>query len=375
MTQEILNDYRPYYDSEVPAAVQRIARNVIFSEIVKYVFPNENLDDFIAEFKQIKTVDEFQDKVMSCAIGNIVKHTINDLTYDGIENFSNERPCMQIANHRDIVLDSAILQAILHRNHLNTAEITFGSNLMKPEIVVDIGKINKMFKIVRGGTAREAFINLLNVSEYMRYAITEKKQSTWISQRNGRTKDGADKTDVAMLKMLALSSKKDFVENINELNITPIVVSYEYEPCDFMKTREIYISRRQMYIKQPDEDLMSILHGIQQWKGNMHYVFCKPISVEELELCAALPHSERFKKLASIIDERIYNGYKLWKTNYIAYDRLENTTKFTEKYSSEDKLNFENYMNERLSKIDGDKNELKQIFLGIYANCVKVKNR
>ncbi|MDR0811055.1 MAG: acyltransferase [Paludibacter sp.] len=371
MTEDIYNDYRPYTDSEVPAAIERIAENILFAEIVKYVFPDRNINDFIAEFKRIQTVAEFQHKIMSPAIGSVVNQTINNLSHTGLDYLSNAVSCMQIANHRDIVLDSAVLNLILHRNGLNTSEITFGSNLMNPPIVVDIGKINKMFKIVRGGSPRELFTNSLNVSEYMRYAITEKRQSTWIAQRNGRTKDGCDKTEVGVLKVFAMSSKKDFVENLNELNITPIAVSYEYEPCDFMKTRESYISRRQTYTKQPGEDLLSILNGIKQYKGDVHYAVCQPITREELENCAKFPHAERFKVLAMIIDNRIYEGYKLFKTNYIAYDIRENGNQFVEHYTAEEREKFVTYMENGLQKLEGDTKELRQIFLGIYANPVK----
>jgi len=370
LTSEILDDYRPYNDSEVPAAVHRIAQDALFPHIVKFIFPEKDLKGFLEEFKQIKTVNEFQVNIMNKAIGKIVEKTITNLSYAGVEALTNEKNYMFVSNHRDIVLDSAILQTILYANDVKTTEITFGSNLMNPQIVVDIGKINKMFKIVRGGTAREIFINAQRVSEYMRYAITEKRCSTWIAQRNGRTKDGYDKTEIGVLKMFAMSSKKDFVDNLDELNITPITVSYEYEPCDFLKTREVYISRQQQYVKQPGEDLSSILNGIKQYKGNVHYTICKPITREELESCAKFPNSERFKILAEIIDNRIYGGYKLFKTNYIAFDILENGTRFSEYYTPEEREKFIVYMENGLSQLEGDKKELQQIFLEIYAGSV-----
>ena len=373
LTPEILDDYRPYNDSEVPVAIERIAENVLFPEIIKHVFPNRNCNEFINEFKKIKTVDEFQGKIMSYAIENVINQTVTNFSYEGIDNISNEKPSMLISNHRDIVLDSAMLQVLLHKNGLNTSEITFGSNLMHPQIVVDIGKLNKMFKIVRGGTVREIFINSQRVSEYMRHAITEKRQSTWVAQRNGRTKDGCDKTEVGVLKMFAMSSKNDFVNNLNELNITPIAVSYEYEPCDFMKTREIYISRRQQYVKQAGEDLLSILNGIKQQKVSMNYSICKPITREELENCAKFSHSERFKVLAVIIDNRIYDGYKVFKTNYITHDILNKKSDFTDFYNQNDYEKFIAYMNDGLGQIDGDRKELQKIFLEIYANPIDNK--
>jgi len=370
LSTEILDDYRPYNDNEVPAAVHRIAQDVLFPKIIQFVFPDKDFNTFLEDFKKIKTADEFQEKVMDKAIRSIVEKTITNLSYIGIEKLTNEKSYMFISNHRDIVLDSAILQTILLGNGIKTSEITFGSNLMRPQIVVDIGKINKMFKIIRGGTARETFINSRNVSEYMRYAITEKRQSTWIAQRNGRTKDGMDKTEIAVLKMFAMSSQKPFIENLEELNITPIAISYEYEPCDFLKTKEIYISRRQAYQKAPEEDLNSILQGIMQFKGNTHYTICETITPEELYKCAELPHSERFKELANIIDKKIFAGYKLWKTNYIAHDVLHKNSQFSNFYGKDEREKFIEYMHKGLSLLDGDNNELREIFLKIYANSV-----
>ncbi len=370
LTPEVLDDYRPYYDSEVPEAIQRIAQDVFFPQIIQFLFPEKKFNIFLEDFKTISTVDEFQEKIMFKAVEKIINLTISKVTYTGLEHLSNNKTYMFIANHRDIVLDSAILQAIFVNKNLKTSEITFGSNLMKPQFVVDIGKLNKMFKIIREGKGREVFVNSLNVSKYMRYTITTKQESTWIAQRNGRTKDGNDITEMAVLKMFAMSSKKPFIENLLELNITPVTVSYEYEPCDFLKAREVYLSRKNTYIKESGEDLNSILQGIKQFKGNTHFSICKTITESELAECTKFTSSNRFKELARIIDNKIYSGYKLWKTNYIAHDILHNDEQFTSFYSQKEKEDFIEYMNTGLSAIVGDFQELKEIFLGIYANPV-----
>ena len=177
---------RPYNDNEVPSAIERISENAYFPEVVKYLFPDTDVRVFTENFKKIQTADEFQIKIMDKAIHAILKKTAENLSYGGFDALSNEKNYMYISNHRDILLDSAILQIILFKYKLKTSEITFGSNLMSSQFVIDIGKTNKMFKIVRGGTLREIFNNSLEVSQYMRYAITQKKQSTWIAQRNGR---------------------------------------------------------------------------------------------------------------------------------------------------------------------------------------------
>lgn len=364
-------DVRPFNDIEVPDAIKRISENVFFPEVVKYLFPDVDIRSFSQQFKQIQTIDDFQTEIMYKVIPAILKHTTTMFSHSGAEKLTNDMNYMFVSNHRDIMLDSAILQIVLHESGIKTSEITFGSNLMKGQFVIDIGKMNKMFKIERGGTIREIFMNSLRVSQYMRYAITQKKESTWIAQRNGRTKNGNDKTDDAVLKMFAMSSKAPFVENMAELNITPISISYEYEPCDFLKTREIYISRNKEYIKEPEEDFLSILHGIKQWKENINLTICDTITKEELEHCDTFTNKDKFRELAQIMDRKIYANYKLWKTNYIAHDMLNNSNTFSSYYSKEEKDNFVDYMIEGLKNIDGNMEELQEIFLGIYASPVR----
>jgi acyltransferase family protein len=366
-----LDEYRPYYDNEVPEAVARIASDSLFEPIVRYVFPNEDYKGFVDDFRRIASVDDFQAKVMDKAIGNIVRATAADLSYSGIDLIDPKKSYTYISNHRDIVLDSAILQTIFYANNIKTSEITFGSNLMRPQIVVDIGKINKMFKIIRGGTAKEIFVNSQNVSDYMRYAITHKNESTWIAQRNGRTKDGDDKTQVAVVKMLAMSSDKPFADNLAEMNIAPIAVSYEYEPCDILKTREIYLSRKNgSYTKTANEDINSIITGVTQYKGRIHYTICPPIEADELARYDSASHNEKFRLLAQDIDRRIYRGYRLFPNNYIAFDLLANGSDFDSEYTHTQREAFISYTDKALSLLEGDREELRNIFLGIYANPV-----
>lgn len=242
---------RPYNDSEIPAAVARVAESPFFGSIAHYLFPGIDVETIRQQLLQVKTIKEFQQRYMLHAINSILRQTSTGLASSGFEQLDKAHNYMFIANHRDILLDAAILQILLDKNGLDTSEITFGSNLMQGGLVIDIGKMNKMFRIVRGGSVHDFYKNSLEVSSYMRYALLEKKQSVWIAQRNGRTKNGDDHTEIAVLKMFSISSSKPFIENMDELNITPIVISYEYEPCDFLKTQELYISQYQRYIKEP----------------------------------------------------------------------------------------------------------------------------
>ena len=364
------DELRPYYDSEMPAAIRRVAASPYLPAISAFLFPEKPVEEVRQLLLKSQNTLDFQKNIMLPAIHSIVDQTSSGLGCSGVDNLKDGTKRMFIANHRDILLDAAILQILLLDNGMDTSEITFGSNLMKGELVVDIGKMNKMFRIMRGGTVKEFYKSSMEVSSYMRYAILQKKQSVWIAQRNGRTKDGADKTDMAVLKMFALSSDKPFFENMQELHITPIVVSYEYEPCDFMKTQELFITRYQKYEKEPDEDLQSILHGIRQFKGHIHFVFTEAITDEELRYCDRFDRNRKFQQLAQIIDRRIYDNYRLWPTNYIAHDLLNQSYRYRSHYTEEQRKQFVEYMEEGLKNLIGEEVELRDIFLHIYANPV-----
>ncbi len=373
MNSSIFEDTRPYNDSEIPEAINRVLKNNYIPLIFNYLFSNKEAESLLTILKNIQTVEDFQTKIMYKVIKAIVNKTSSELKHSGFEKLNNEKKSMFISNHRDILLDSAILQILLKDNNLDTSEITFGSNLMSNQLAIDIGKMNKMFKIARGGNIRDFYRNSVHVSSYMRYTITEKEQSIWIAQRNGRTKDGNDKTEMAVLKMFTLSSNKLFIPNLLELNITPLAISYEYEPCVFLKTAELYVSMYQKYEKAKDEDFKSIIQGITQWKGNIYFAVCNPITKEELEECDKLQKNDRFIHLAKIIDKRIHSNYHLWKTNYIAYDILNKADMYSNHYTQAEKLDFIQYMNKGLEEIEGEYEELKNIFLNIYANPLKNK--
>ena len=362
-------DIRPYSNSEISEAMQRIVRNPLFDYVVKFLYPDLPIEDVKSKFRSINSAHSFQMEIMDYAIRNILEKSSSGLSYDGIQNISQSKNYLFLSNHRDILLDSAILQVILVANKHDSTEITFGDNLMNSEFIVDIGKSNKMFTLIRGGATREIFKNSGHTSKYIRYAINEKRQSVWIAQSNGRTKNGNDQTQQAVLKMLGMSGGHDFVQNFAGLNIVPTVISYEYDPCDFMKIREIYLSRRQTYLKTENEDLNSVITGIQQFKGKIHLVIAPPISEEELRQIGEVPKNERIQNLAAFIDKRIYQHYKLWKTNYIAFDMLYGNS-FKSNYATTEKAAFAEYMKKTLSEIEGDYSELEAIFLAIYANPV-----
>jgi len=368
--QDKFDDIRPYYTSEIHPAMQRIADSEQFSIMSQYIFPEEDVEDIRHMVRNIRTTDEFQAKVMYLANLQFINRSMAGFTFNGIDHLDPQKRYLFISNHRDITLDSSLLQYILHKSGLKTTEITFGSNLMNPQLVVDIGKANKMFKVIRSSNIHDFKKNSQHLSEYIRYAITEKDESIWIAQRNGRTKDGSDTTDQGIIKMFCMSKSSDLVESIDELNIVPIAISYQIEPCDILKTRELYLSKSvDRYVKQPGEDINSIKTGIIQQKGLVNLSFSEPIKRQELDFDYKTPN-EFYKNIAKLIDKRIYKHYKLYNNNYIAHDIRSGEATYSSHYTTEDKDAFVARCNDMLDQTEGDKETLRSIFLGIYANPV-----
>ena len=367
------DDIRPYNDSEVHPALERIVANPLFSNVAQYLFPGQDENMFRQLLLSCNSKEDFQVKVMSQIVAKILQGTAKELTFSGLEHFKGGKKHLIVSNHRDIVLDSAIIQLILHQHGVETTEIAVGDNLITSSFIEDITRSNKMIKVIRSSNPREVYTTSKVLSEYIRYNVASQKSSVWIAQRNGRTKDGIDITEQGLLKMFDMSGSGDFVKDFAELSILPTSISYEFEPCDIQKAVEMYVSRRQKYVKAEGEDLKSILTGIMQPKGNIHIAFNEPVSLEEIQEASQLDKNEKFKAICTAMDRRIVAEYKLWGNNYIAYDMLNATNEYASMYTAEQKAAFEGYMAAQLASVklpDIDMVELKEIFLSIYANPV-----
>ena len=364
------DDIRPYRDDEIPAAMQRIVSDPLFPQVAKYVYPDRTVGEVRDILLGCSNIYEFQTTVMKQVNEQVIAHTTDGLTYGGVERLDPSKRYLFISNHRDIVLDSCLLMYILHTNGHKIGEVTFGSNLMKGQMVIDIGKSNKMFRVDRGGNPRELYTTSVHLSEYIRYTITEKKESVWIAQRNGRTKDGNDRTDQGLIKMLGMSGGKDRVKALSDLNIVPVSVSYEWESCDILKALELYASRDgKPYVKKPGEDLNSILTGITQPKGRVHIEICEPLTADDLGCTPADYADARFRHaVAELMDRRICAGYRLFPNAYIAHDLRSGMSEYVGRYTNEQRDAFA----ARLHELDsyGSDPALRDIFLGIYANPV-----
>lgn len=364
-------DIRPYNDEEINPALKRIVAVPEFEKILDFLFPEKDKGRIIQNLTQISTALDFQKHFMHPLVNSIVNKTSKGLTTSGFDKLPKGVPYLFIANHRDIVLDSAILQVVLLDFGHETSEITFGSNLMANQFIIDLGKVNRMFKVYRGGNRMELFRNSQLLSAYIRHTITRKRTSAWIAQRNGRTKDGSDKTETGLLKMFNFSGSNDYNGSFSELNIVPLAISYEYEPCCAMKIKELLsVANGIPYKKEPLEDLMSIISGITRPKGHIHLSTCTPVT-ELLKLTDKLHNvNDKINKLAVLIDATIYSNYKLWPTNFIAFDMLTHSRKFEDRYAQPDEDEFNAYMEKELSVFSGDITQQKELLLKIYANPV-----
>lgn len=357
---------QPYADTQIHSALGRIVEDPVFATIAKFVFPEKSLNETKELLASIYSASDFQVKFMHKAVRRVVETSSDGLSCQGFENIDPKKAYLFIANHRDIVLDSAILQALCVEHNVPTTEITFGNNLMSSPFIIDFGKVNKMFTVFRGGSKFEILNNSKILSAYIRYTIVEKNNSVWIAQRNGRTKDGNDKTEEALLKMLNMSGKKSLMENFSELNIIPLTISYEYEPCGTLKVLELYQSLDAEYKKSAGEDLKSIITGFTQPKGKIHLCIGSRIDVDSA-IDVHKSNNENIKMLANIINDNIYKDYKLWKTNYISYDLLHGTSEYDKFYSGIDKNNFINFIDKEINELKWDRSILKDIYLKIYS--------
>ena len=374
MDQSEFESICPYSDEEAAKAFARISRHPAIPIISKYLYPTQPLNYLKNKISSVSTIDEFQHVVMSEVVQAIVDKTSDGFSFDGFENLRDiQGKFLAVSNHRDIILDPALTQWTLYREGLPMTEICVGSNLLSGPLVEDLLRCNKMIKVIRGISAREMYLSSKLLSRYIRQSITSGGSSVWIAQREGRTKNGLDTTEQGLLKMFDMSSEGSFLDGFKELNIVPMSISYEYEPCDARKARELYLKQRDgKYEKKPKEDLHSILTGIRQNKGHIHLSIGKPLTEDEILEAASWKGNDRYQAIRHILDERIRSGYKLWKTNYMAYDLMNGCSEYSDQYTDDDLKAFVRYTEHKLSKLERklDRDALRDIFLHIYGNPV-----
>jgi glycerol-3-phosphate O-acyltransferase len=371
-TSKEFDEIRPYVDSEVEEVVERLLQTPAFYTMMEYVHPDWVEEKVREVMHEVKTIDGFQSKIAHPLMRILLDKTIDSLSISGLENIQKGESYLFISNHRDIILDSAILNVLLYEKGYGTFQTAIGSNLLSSELVSDLTKLNKNFVVKRNTGAREFYENSMILSSYIQHVIGDLKESIWIAQREGRTKDGLDKTQPGLLKMLSINCDKPVRECFRDLRITPVAISYEYDPCDVLKIPELKaISRDEKYEKAPGEDLNSILTGLTGRKGRVHIKIGKTLNKELDALADQSNINEKLKMLGEIIDRQIYLNYKIWPTNQMAFDKLENQIASSENYEGRDPEEFFNLCKERLSGANLNSPEDYNWLLNMYANPVR----
>jgi len=301
---------------------------------------------------------------------------MDGLTCSGIDRVDKKKAYIFITNHRDIVLDSSLLNLLLFKQGYNTTQVAIGGNLLISPMITNLVRINKSFIVKRNIPPRELYEYSKLLSSYIAYTLSERNESVWIAQREGRSKDGSDKTQYSLLKMLAMSHEGEERDIFMKMNIFPVALSYEYDPCDIFKAVELFlIANSGSFKKTKEGDFQSMITGILGYKGRVEISFSSPLTSNDFDKLNDFHGNDFLKGLAGIIDNRIYCAYKLWDTNYIAYDLLNGTAVFSEKYSEESKEKFIDYLKEKSDKLDEvyPKRDILNLMLNMYANPIKNK--
>lgn len=345
--EENFDDIRPYSNKEFPEVMKRLASNKLVGKSARIFIIPHCVKPFCTLFEwimgilarrylmRLKSIEEFQKRIIiDLLLRNIIRYTISELTSSGLEDLDPEGSYLFISNHRDIVLDSALINYFISKYGHPTCQIAFGENLLANELVSDLIRINKSFIVRRNLHPREQLRASVHLSRYIYQTLITNHESMWIAQRAGRAKDGDDKTNPAILKMIYLSQRKSgktFAEYMKELKIVPVAISYERDPLDRMKAWELYRTEKKgVYKKGKMEDLLHMYAGLKRRKGRVHLAFDKPLDAD----------FANDKESARAIDESIHRNFRLWPNNYIAYDKIHNSVKYIDKYTHEEKKKF-----------------------------------
>lgn len=374
-TPKEFDDIRPFEPEELPEVYNRLLDNQQFQRVLSYFYPDVPLEKIGARMRACTTNLAFQ-KVFG---NEFVTFVLNraakswDMNHSAI---SPEHNYTFMSNHRDIVLDSAILSKLLiDADFKTTCEIAIGDNLLSLPWVKDLVRVNKSFIVKRSASFREMLTSSKTLSKYMHFAIQEKKENIWIAQREGRAKDSDDRTSESILKMMSMGGEGSIVERLTQLHIVPMTISYEYDPCDYLKAAEFQLKRNNPdWKKGPQDDIISMQTGIMGYKGHVHY-HCSPCIDEYLQtLDSEMPKNELYATIVRHIDREIHRHYRLFPNNYIAHDLLTGKDEQTAHYQPADKVNFERYLSEQLEKITVPQPDiafLRERILTMYANPLR----
>ena len=367
---------RPYKDSEIHDVLERLKNEESFVQLITYIFPQLPTKEIFETLSNIKSIKEFQTSIIYPFVMEMIKKSTQGITISGIEKLDKNKGYLFISNHRDIVLDSAILNVLLVTNGFNTTEIAIGDNLLIFPWITDLVRLNRSFLVKRNLGMRQQLESSKELSAYMRQSVSKQNNSIWIAQKEGRSKDGNDKTAPALLKMIAMSSPdSSIVSAFSSLNIVPLSISYEYDPCDYLKAQEFLFKRDDPnYSKSAADDLKHMGTGLRGRKGRVHFALGDVITAEQLKkIESENPRATQIEAIAALMDEQIHNNYKLWPGNFVAADELNDKPVFESKYSVEEKEIYDEYIREHMSRLkeNVDKDFIYNSLMEMYANPVR----
>jgi glycerol-3-phosphate O-acyltransferase len=368
------DEIRPYRNEELSVVLRRLTDDPKFNKVLaKYM--NKSQEDFEqmkAAMRATKTIEDFQERFVVPMIERILTKSSEGLTINGLDELDRNQRYLYISNHRDIILDSALLNVKMYASGFSPTEIAIGSNLLVFPWINDLVRINRSFIVKRNIPVKQMLESAKLMSFYIRQMITKGSDSIWIAQREGRAKDGNDITQPSLLKMLNMSNSKGFFEGFAELKIVPMAISYEIEPCGNEKVAELH--KRQSdpnFQKTEKDDLLSMVSGLRNQKGQIHIQFGRQIDEDILHHISQEPGTnERMKLLAEQIDKEVYKNYKLFRNNYIAYDLYFKTTKYSDHYTQAAKEAFIDITHNRLQLVNEDIEASLILWLKMYATPV-----
>lgn len=366
---------RPFEPEELPEVFDRLLSDSQFQQVLAYLYPGVALDDIAAKMRACKTNIEFQKAFCYPFLQQLIVKESLGCDMDAY-NINIKNRYTFVSNHRDIVLDSAFLDKLLIDVGFDTTcEIAIGDNLLTLPWVKDLVRVNKSFTVERALHSVEMLKASKRMSEYIHFAVNVKRENVWIAQRQGRAKNSNDLTQPAILKMMVMGGEGSIVERLTQLHIVPLSISYEYDPCDYLKAREYQLRRDVPFWKKTaEDDIESMLTGIKGFKGHIHYK-CAPCIDDWLQgVDQEQPKNKLFDEIATHIDLEIHRNYRLYPCNYIALDMIQDTRMYSDHYTDAERNDFEDYMMGQLEKIDienKDERYLRACLLSQYAYPAK----
>ena len=371
------DEIRSYNPEEVPAVIQRLCEEKPFMKVVSTLFPLMPKEQLKHKLLSFRNSDDLQKEMVYPFLQYLEANMTTGIKLTGLENIENKKKYLYISNHRDIILDSALLCSKLIENGMETVEIAVGDNLLVFPWIEKLVRVNKSFIVQRGLSTRQVMESSKRLSAYIRHVLYEKKNSVWIAQREGRAKDSDDRTQTSLLKMFNLAGKtNDLIENLKELNICPVSISYEFDPCDFLKAKEFQQKRdNPEFKKTQQDDLINMQTGVMGYKGKVVYHLAGCIN-DELDRISGQTNNrnEQVEHIAKLIDSHIHKNFHITPENKIAYDEIWGGNAFAKEYSAAEKENFDEYLDKQIRKIDlenKDRDFLRHKMLEMYANPLK----